>query len=59
MGAAAIANRGVAICIARLMDYECFQPAERRKDNFWPGQVEKKAVARAGAAWEKGTGTVI
>lgn len=35
-----------------MTDCEHFPPSEKRKDNFWPGQVEKKAVAGAGAAWE-------
>lgn len=40
------------------MDYECFQSTKRRKDSFWDGQTEKKAVAGAGATWEQGTGSV-
>lgn len=35
-----------------MTDCEHFPSSEKRKDNFWPGQVEKKAVAGAGAAWE-------
>lgn len=31
-----------------------FPSSEKRKDNLWPGQVEKRAVAGAGAAWERG-----
>lgn len=33
-----------------------FPSSEKRKDNLWPGQVEKRAVAGAGAAGSRDRG---
>lgn len=41
--------------MACMADYGHFPSPEKRKDNFWPGQVEKKAVSGAGAVGQQGT----